>query len=212
MKKIVYIIFAAVLLMGCEDFLEQKPLTQKTSANFPQSAEDAKQMMAGIYTTMNNEQRFVDRSYFFVCEVASDDKLGGGGVNDVKAQAIENFMYSDPEMLGHAWEQAYEGIHRANFAIENLDMLGDDVISQDQKNQYKGEALFLRAWFYYRLNTLFNEVPLKITTEPANLPAASSEELYAQMATDLKTAIEIMPKNQYNSVDDGKVTPWAAQA
>ncbi len=212
MKKIVYIIFAAVLLMGCEDFLDQKPLTQKTSANFPQSAEDAKQMMAGIYTTMNNEQRFVDRSYFFVCEVASDDKLGGGGVNDVKAQAIENFMYSDPEMLGHAWEQAYEGIHRANFAIENLDMLGDDVVSQDQKNQYKGEALFLRAWFYYRLNTLFNEVPLKVTTEPANLPAASSEELYAQMATDLKTAIEIMPKNQYTSVEDGRVTPWAAQA
>jgi hypothetical protein len=212
MKRIVYYIVTAVLLLGCEDFLEEKPLTLKTSANFPQTEDDAKQMMAGIYTTMNNAQRFADRSYFFVCEVASDDKLGGGGVNDVKAQAYENFMYSDPEMLEHAWEQGYEGIYRANYAIENLDVMGEGVISEEQKNQYKGEALFLRAWFYYQLTTLFEKVPLTITTEAENLPAASVEELYGQMASDLKTAIEIMPQVPYDQIESGRVTRWAAEA
>lgn len=212
MKRIVYFIVTAVLLMGCEDFLEEKPLTLKTSANFPQTEDDAKQMMAGIYTTMNNAQRFADRSYFFVCEVASDDKLGGGGVNDVKAQAYENFMYSDPEMLKHAWEQGYEGIYRANYAIENLDIMGEGVISEEQKNQYKGEALFLRAWFYYQLTTLFEKVPLTITTEAENLPSAPVEELYGQMASDLKTAIEIMPQVSYDQVESGRVTRWAAEA
>jgi len=212
MKKIVYFIFTAVLLMGCEDFLEVKPLTQKTSANFPQTADDAEQMMAGIYTTMNNAQRLCDQSYFFVCEIASDDVLGGGGVNDVKAQSYENFMYSDPEMLNHAWEQGYEGIYRANFAIENLDLLSEDVVSTELKNQYKGEALFLRAWFYYQLSTLFEKVPLTITTEAKNLPAATVDNLYGQMASDLKTAIEIMPNVAYDQVEDGRVTRWAAEA
>ena len=212
MKKIVYFIVAAAMLMGCENFLDQKPLTLKTSSNFPQSADDAKQMMAGIYTTMNNAQRFVDQSYFFVCEVASDDKLGGGGMNDVKAQAYENFQYSDPEMLEHAWAQGYTGIYRANYAIENLGDLASDVISESQNNQYKGEALFLRAWFYYQLATLFGDVPLTISTEAENLPAATSEELYGQMASDLKTAIEIMPNVPFDQIEDGRVTRWAAEA
>ncbi|SFE64883.1 RagB/SusD family nutrient uptake outer membrane protein [Thermophagus xiamenensis] len=212
MKKIIYISFLGLLLLGCEDFLDQEPLTQKTSANWPQTEEDVKQMMAGIYTTMNNAQRFADKSYFFVCEIASDDKLGGGGVNDTKAQSYETFQYSDPEMLDHAWEQAYEGIYRANYALENLDKLAEEVIDQTMKNQYKGEALFLRAWFHYQLATLFGEVPLKISTEAGNLPKASAATLYGQMALDLKTAIDIMPKLSYDQIEAGRVTRWAAEA
>lgn len=212
MKKFGYLIIAALAFSGCEDFLSVEPLTQKTSANFPQTADDAKQMMAGIYTTMSNEQRLTDQSYLFACEVASDDKLGGGGVNDIKAQSYEAFMYSDPEMLGPCWETSYEGIHRANFAIENLDLLKDNVVSPALKNQYRGEALFLRAFFYYRLATLFGNVPLKITTVPADLGAATTEEIYAQIASDLKKAIEILPNVPYSSTEEGRVTKWAAQA
>lgn len=212
MKQLTYFIVVAVMFMGCKDFLGQKPLTQKTSDSFPQTAEDIEQMMAGIYTTMNNAQRNADQSFFFVNEVASDDKLGGGGVNDVKAHSYETFMKSGPEMLGHAWEQGYEGIYRANYAIESLETVEDKVISQEKKNQYKGEALFLRAWFYYQLASLFEDVPLTTSTESENLPASSPEELYGQMASDLKTAIEIMPKVSYDQTTEGRVTRWAAEA
>ncbi len=213
MKKITYLIVAAALIFSsCEDFLNVDPLTQKTSANFPQTADDAKQMMAGIYTTMSNEQRLTDMAHLFVCEVASDDKLGGGGVNDLKAQAYEALMSSDPEMLGHTWEATYEGIHRANFAIENLSLLSDNVVSPALKNQYKGEAMFLRAFFYFRLATLFGEVPLKITTAPADLPGSPADKVYAQIASDLKSAIELLPNVPYASTEEGRVTRWAAQA
>ncbi|PZX11864.1 SusD-like starch-binding protein associating with outer membrane [Breznakibacter xylanolyticus] len=212
MKKIGYLFIAALMLSSCEDFLLVEPLTQKTSANFPQTAEDAKQMMAGIYTTMNNEQRDCDRSHMFVCEIASDDKLGGGGVNDIKAQGYEAFLSSDPEMLFHTWEASYEGIHRANFAIENLVLLSDAVVSPELKNQYMGEAKFLRAFFYYRLATLFGNVPLKISTPRADLSNATPEAIFAQIASDLKEAIELLPNIPYSTTEDGRVTRWAAQA
>lgn len=173
MKKILYIVILALIFSGCDDFLNYDPLTDKTSSNFPSTAEEVNQMMAGIYTTMTNEHQQTDMSYLFVCEVASDEKLGGGGVNDKKAQAYEAFMYSDPEMLNHNWETTYEGIHRANFAIEKLEALADGILSEDDKNQYKGEAYFLRAFFYYRLVTLYGSVPLKITTEMADLGGAT---------------------------------------
>lgn len=211
MKNSIYI-FIALLLFGCEDFLSFDPITDKTSASFPQTVEEAKQMMAGIYTTMNNEHQMTDMSYLFVCEVASDDKLGGGGVNDVKAQAYEAFMYSSTDMLSHNWETTYEGIHRANFAIEKLNEMGESILSEEVRNQYKGEALFLRAFFYHRLVTLYGEVPLKITSELTELGGAPAEEIYAQIASDLKEAIEILLNTAYANTEEGRVTRWAAQA
>src|SRR5690606_12236141 len=187
--KIIYITLIALFFIGCDDFLSYTPLTDKTSSNFPSTSDEVAQMMAGIYTTMNNEHQLTDMSYLFVCEVASDEKLGGGGVNDVKAQAYEAFMYSDPDMLSHNWETTYEGIHRANFAIEKLDALPDGIISEEEKSQNKGEALFLRAFFYHRLATLYGSVPLKVTTEMADLGGATAVELFDSMAADLKAAI-----------------------
>lgn len=213
MKKIAYLIIAAAMLSSCgDDFLNDEPLTQKTKDTFPQTADDAKQMMAGIYTTMNNEQRNCDMSHLFVSEIASDEKLGGGGNNDIKALSYEAFMYSDADMLIHTWEATYEGIHRANFALENMDLLNKDLVSDELKAQYKGEAHFLRAFFYFRLATLFGNVPLKITTEQADLGAATTDQIYGQIASDLKKAIELLPKVGYASTEEGRVTIWAAQA
>ncbi len=212
MKKILYIILLALIFSGCDDFLNYDPLTDKTSANFPGTSEEVMQMMAGIYTTMNNEHQLTDMSYLFVCEVASDEKLGGGGVNDVKAQAYEAFMYSDPDMLNHNWETTYEGIHRANFAIEKLDALTEGILSEEEKSQFKGEALFLRAFFYHRLATLYGSVPLKITTEMADLGGASADEIFGQIASDLKAAVSLLPNKPYSNTTEGHVTRWAAQA
>ena len=169
-------------------------------------------MIAGIYTTMNNEHQLTDMSYLFVCEVASDEKLGGGGVNDVKAQAYEAFMYSDPDMLSHNWETTYEGIHRANFAIEKLEDLASGILSEQEVKQYKGEAHFLRGFFFHRLATLYGSVPLKISTEPADLGGASADEIFGQIASDLKAAISLLPSKVYTSTEEGHVTRWAAQA
>ena len=212
MKKIIYFLITGLLFWGCENFLDMDPLTDKTSENFPQTAQDAEQMMAGIYTIMNNLQHQVDRSPFFIWEVASDDKLGGGGMNDIQAQSYETFQFSDNEMLLHSWSVLYQGVHRANFAIENMALIGDEVVSPELKDQFTGEALFLRAWYYYQLNTIFNEVPLKITTEIENLPAASADEIYGQIASDLQNAITLLPDKPYTETQQGRVTKWAAQS
>lgn len=212
MKKIIYFVLFTLLLSSCDDFLSYDPLTDKTSANFPNTAEEVKQMLAGIYTTMNNEHQLTDMSYLFVCEIASDEKLGGGGVNDVKAQAYEAFMYSDPDMLSHNWETTYEGIHRANFAIEKFENLSDGILSEQEAKQYKGEAHFLRAFFFHRLATLYGSVPLKISTEPQDLEGASADEIFGQIASDLKIAINLLPSKVYTSTEEGHVTRWAAQA
>lgn len=87
--------------------------------------------------------------------------------------------------------------------------------SQETRNKIEGQAHFLRAYFYFDLCRLFGTVPLLTTSEPENVPRATAEELYAQIAFDLKTAIEKLPSVKYSAANNselGRATKWAAEA
>ena len=50
MKKILFIASAIlILLSGCENFLDSELLTEKTTANFPETEKDAQEMVTAIY-------------------------------------------------------------------------------------------------------------------------------------------------------------------
>ena len=65
-----------------------------------------------------------------------------------------------------------------------------------------------------KLAQVFGGVPLRTTLESTNLPRASVDEIYAQIAADLKNAIEMMPAKIYPKGSDmtGHATKYAAEA
>jgi len=213
MKNLVYICItaASLLLMSCEDFLDTKNLTKKDTSNYPQTVTDAQQMITGIYSNLNYAAAAPGSSSFFVAELAADDRFGGGGENDKMWQALDLMMNAGPSMLQDFWNVRYKGIFRTNMAIATLDNC-TGFENDEQKNQMKGEAYFMRAFFYFDLASLYGQVPLVVTTDPVNLPKATPEQLYAQIASDLKNAIEMMPSKPYTSVAAGHATKWAAEA
>lgn len=78
----------------------------------------------------------------------------------------------------------------------------------------RGKHIFA-CLFYFDLCRLFGTVPLLTTSEPENVPRATAEELYAQIAFDLKTAIEKLPSVKYSAANNselGRATKWAAEA
>ena len=88
-------------------------------------------------------------------------------------------------------------------------------MEEDLKNRIIGEAKFLRAFFYNRINELFNGVPL-ILSEPnadehANVPRSSYEEVFNQIIQDLDEAAAVLPVS-YPASDDGRATKGAALA
>ena len=211
MKKIFLLagICLSIMLTGCEDFLDVDNLTKKDTSNFPETKEDAEAQLISIYANLSEAVGVKEKSYFFVSCIASDDAFGGGGNNDRIFQAYDFLMSAGENMFEPFWEVRYKGIFRANSLIETID---NAKISESLKNMYVGEAYFLRALFYYEMASLFGTVPLVIQTEPLNLPKATPEELFGQIASDLKNAIELMPSQRYTSVPSGRATKWAAQA
>lgn len=84
--------------------------------------------------------------------------------------------------------------------------------SESERNRLFGESYFLRAMAYYELAQVFGGVPLRATLESTNLPRASVDEIYTQIAADLKNAIEMMPAKIYPKGSDmtGHATKYAA--
>lgn len=207
----IFVIAASLLLMSCEDFLDTTNYTKKDTSNYPETVTDAEQMLTGIYSNLSYSSASPHTSYYYAAELASDDRFGGGGENDKLMQSLDLLMNNGSSMLEEFWRVRYTGIFRANMAIETLDNC-EGYESEDQKNQMKGEAYFMRAFFYHEMASFYGQVPLVVTTEAVNLPKASPEEIYAQIAADLKMAIELMPSKPFSTVEAGHATKWAAQA
>jgi len=216
MKKIKYIMAAALvalLFTSCDNFLDTQNLTQKNTANYPQTVADAKQVVAGMYNVLNTAQANPQCTFLYVSELASDDRLGGGGTNDFMMQAEDLLMNYGSDMLLPFWSNNYTGIHRANVAIETLgNCTGYD--SDDQKNQMIGEAYFLRAYYYYELASLFENIPLTVSSVVGPMPQASPDKTWGQIISDLKNAINAMPVKKFGSnwVETGHVDRWGAEA
>ncbi|MDR0349719.1 MAG: RagB/SusD family nutrient uptake outer membrane protein [Tannerella sp.] len=212
MKKIIlYIVSCLLIFTSCEDFLDTKNYTKKDTSNFPATLDDAQQVVAGIYATQILAAAASEETSFYVSELVSDERFGGGGENDKKMQAYDKLMANEVNMLERFWTNRYKGIFRANMAIETIDNC-EGFTSEDQKNQIKGEIYFLRGFFYNDMAELFGNVPLVLTTASENLPKAEADAIYGQIAYDLKTAIEMMPSKPYTSVESGHATKWDAQA
>ena len=216
MKKVLYIAASALLFTSCESFLDTESYTKKTTGNYPVTEKDAIQLVTGVYATLNKPIANCQNTYFYLSELASDDRFGGGGENDKDMQVMDHLLYTNINRFQSFWTDRYSGINRANMAIANL----DKVANETMRNQMMGETLTLRAFFYNELVEMFGSVPL-ITTVPQNVAEAQAypaqspvDEIYASIAADLKKAIEIMPNKKWNETVSGAghLTKWTAEA
>ena len=166
MKAIKYILLTVagtLCLASCDNFLDTQSLTKKNTGNFPANETDAYQMVAGIYTIMNNNLADPESDPFYVFDLASDDRLGGGSQSNIGAQGMDRLMSHKKDAFEKFWSSRYTGIFRANNAIATMDNV-KGWTSENVKRQLLGEAYFLRAFYYFNFAQIFGEVPLILTT------------------------------------------------
>lgn len=217
MKKYIYIAavaLSALSLTGCEDLLDTENFTESNTGNFPANASDAEKMVTAIYSTFNRAMVAPTSTYFYVSELVSDDRFGGGAESDKESLSIGHLMKATDVMYDAFWTVRYSGIFRANSAIEGLIANESSFTNPETFGQYLGEAYYLRAFFYNELVEMFGSVPLITSTaQNTNIPRTEVDLIYAQIASDLKNAIELMSSKKYNQfVEAGHATKWSAEA
>ncbi len=208
-KHFIYSMLFACLLSSCESFLDTENLTQKDTSNYPESVEDATDLLTGVYNAARSMTMDENGACLFITsEVLSDDRFAGGGPDDMDWHNIEQFKCTNNNMYQDTWANAYKCIFRANMLLETINNVQWD--DEAARANIEGQTYFLRGYAFFYLAQLFGTAPLTLATEPANLPRATADELFAQIASDLKAAIEKMPASKL--VERGRTSRWAAEA
>ncbi|MEZ5005475.1 MAG: hypothetical protein R2738_04690 [Bacteroides graminisolvens] len=76
----------------------RKVILKKRPDSYPLTAEDAEQVITGIYNNLNIVNANPQYSFFYYSELASDDRLGGGGFNDQLMQAEDLMLNTGSTM------------------------------------------------------------------------------------------------------------------
>jgi hypothetical protein len=209
MKKVLNIVsvgllslaFASCSLNGVEN------ITEQSTTNFPVTADDANSLLAGVYENLNQVCVNPKQTFFFYSLLASDDQLGGGGANDKEMQAFDMLCNYGANMTNDFWSLRYQGINRANTLIKALP---NSKLTDAEKNQYMGEALFLRAFYYYELASMYGNVPLVVIPSDAVVKQGSVATLWGQILQDFKSAADLLPA--VSTHNNGHVDKYCAEA
>ena len=215
-------------LSSCEDeFLGLEPQGSENSENYMYSAENAEYVINGCYDLLqfdegngpddvNGEWSVSGHFDFMVGDMISDDSEKGSSTAD-NAKLLELICgkgAASNEIARAFWLHGFWGVSRCNYAIEKLGGVSWDA---DLRDQYMGEALFLRAYFNWYLVRYFGPVPLFTkSVQPSDFGSvqrASVHEVYAQIAADLTKAAELLPlRSEQSDSELGRATKGAAQA
>ena len=231
MKTIKYLTFALLLLFvtsSCNDWLYLEPEDGVLVDEYWQSQSDLEAGLMGCYASLlgNNaggsmsvpelmlmwgEIRADFLTYYRIDNANNDYLLVWQG--DIKA--TNSFC---------SWNSFYRTINYCNNILEKGESILklDPSFTRDEWNQYRSEALALRALMYFYLTRVFDQVPLILEATNSDLqqitaPKAERAAIWAQIEADLTEAEQYITfsYHQTTAVDKGRITRytvWAIQA
>lgn len=203
-----------------EDFLEVTPQNQFFSSNYYVSEQQALQGLWAAYDPL--QWTFVSSSpsalngtwtsTVMAGEIWSDNANAGGDPSNFDQpgwQQIDdlNATTFTPEASAF-WKKYYWGANKASQVINNI------KIESDLIDQYKAEAKFLRAYYFFELFRYYGPFPIIISQPSINdrsFERNTLSEVFTQITKDLNEAIPLLPLS-YSSEFSGRVTKGAAQA
>ena len=210
MKRLMIILVlipASVLIyISCKDsFLERAPLNEASDVTFYQTESDAIAAINSIYDIMQ-----YGRMWKFEISVIGNRYNNDLGIIPRPTQFPADYQATNGRRLS-MWENFYIGINRANIALERIPPIDMD---ETLKARLLGEAKFLRGFYYFKLATFFEDVPVRLEpTTLENLPMAKSPkaEVIAQVRQDLTEAAATLPeRSEQDPIDLGRITRGAA--
>lgn len=213
-------ILSAGLFTSCSDFLTEEPKQEQSNELTFATFDGVNKAAAAMYGMFQSDAWY-DGEFTLMSELRCGNAKNPTSVpGSGRYRTDTQWIYSD-RSTSPLWSYAYYTIARANNVINNLDdKVGVDA-TQQQVNNVKAEALFIRALCYFDLVITYCQpynynateddkmgVPLVLVTENGKPARDSKENVYQQIVADLLQAESIMADDYVRSgVTDKAATP-----
>jgi hypothetical protein len=205
MKNILLLIILLLCLYGCNELLEVTPENQLIHEQVFEDKTNAYTALIGMYYSLKPD------NYIHFSNLASDDVKNITG-NPDEIEIDSNYLLPDNYYVQKYWTACYASILAANMIINNIDNVPD--MGRAEKNQWRGEACFARAYNHFNLLQFFGGVPYVTSSvtsfDEIEYPLQETREnLYDLILNDLDSAIALIP---VDFLAHGRVIYWAAVA
>ncbi|UKT64933.1 RagB/SusD family nutrient uptake outer membrane protein [Pedobacter mucosus] len=186
MKTRIILYIAVIVFSGCKK-LDLYPVNNQTSGTFYKNAEDAKAAIGAAYAQITSIYAANDGFMFIDLATTDDASPFLSGVGD--RVPLWQYKISSSNTYINQYTISYAAIQKCNIVIERIPLIEMDA---SLKNQYVGEAKFIRALNYFNLVRTYGGVPL-VTRETKSLAdldvgRATVDDVYALIEQDLKEA------------------------
>lgn len=145
-------------LTACDSFLEIDPpkntLVAETVFEDEATVESA---LANIYYKMRDDGMVSGNFGLSVLMGTYTDELDYFGTNANILKLYSHNVTASDDIISNWWSRAYYLIYAANDIIKGLE--NSSNISVEEKNNFKGQALFVRGFLHSLLVELYGDVP-----------------------------------------------------
>jgi len=136
--------FLLLSLSSCKKYLDQKPDNLLTEDQLWQTRANAEAYLYTIYSLLHNGDGGEGTNMG-----ASDETSVSIASTDVRQMVSGN--WSPQSYILYNWGSYYAGIRQSFIFEDNIDKVPSTQLSDDLKQQYKAECIFLRGWFFWKL-------------------------------------------------------------
>lgn len=216
MKRINHYIAGAVLISACSFGISSCSLDE-----YNPSGEGAD----AVFVTEQGMENLVNQLYYnFKWKYfgREDPTLYFEGAGDIWANIATNYGYGkqmsrfidlqgDRGQIANAWNRVYDNVNIANAVINRVDKV--QGISTSMRNDFEGEARFMRAYCYWWLVEFFGDIEMRLeeTSSPSYSAVRTDRKtIYDQVIIpDAEKATQLLPVAPLNG-DVGRATKKAA--
>ena len=208
--SLILVLFTGII--GCDDFLDEKP--SKTSSLITTTAEQLDALLgnyANFYSEGDRNSIYGTDDYGFVVDLFD----ARASMYGMAAMQYGCWDTEDVQFDGRIqfWPTEYRKIFTANMVLQNL---GNVTGTEELKTILKAEAHLVRAYSYLQLATKYClpytestagelGLPLKQSTSFEELSTRNRlDETYALIEADIEEAL----KTDVHLVQDGRVRSW----
>lgn len=202
----------ALFCCSCKKFLTQYPETQASTGTFYQTQSDFNAAVVACYSALRSHP---GTELFPLVEYRSDNMFVKSYTSGSQDQYMINKFTDNSanSLIAAAWTDMFQGIFYCNQVISRIG--GAAITDAAIRNQYEGEARFIRALYYFQLVRFYGGVPLADhpvdATEALTIPRSPIADVYAFIENDLTRAATLLPET-YASTDLGRARASAAKA
>lgn len=225
---------ALIGLGGCkEDFIDVTNPGALSTNNYPNTLTDLEQLLTGVYGTQHSAGLFGHNIYgkgFYMWDHTADLSWQG---TPTWIQLAQNNSQPNDGFLSETWRDTWRGVQRANTLLVNIEKFRPKATSDADKKSLdylKGQAHFLRAWYYQYLITIWGEsfiinnqggdkqgVPIiteaSTSLDQTQVARATVKEVWDFIIKDLKDAETLLAGKTWPGANEKhKISGWAVKA